>query len=41
LPLFDDLLVAKPTAAVAAEVNDLVIQPGGGPVYTTNSPGQP
>jgi len=32
LPLFDDLLAAKPAPAVAAEVNDLVIQPGGGPL---------
>jgi hypothetical protein len=32
LPLFDDLLVAKPTTAVEAEVNDMLIRPGGGPV---------
>lgn len=32
LPLFDALLAAKPAAAVAAEVNDLVVRPGGGPV---------
>ncbi len=30
--LFDDLLAAKPPAAVAAEVNDFVIHAGGGPV---------
>jgi glycogen debranching enzyme len=34
LPLFDDLLTAKPCPAVAAEVNDLIIQPGGGPAYS-------
>ncbi len=32
LPLFDDLLAAKPAAAVAAEVNHAYDQPGGGPV---------
>jgi glycogen debranching enzyme len=32
LPLFDDLLAAKPAAAVAAEVNDVVVRAGGGPV---------
>jgi glycogen debranching enzyme len=31
LPLFDDLLAAKPEAAVAAEVDGLSIRPGGGP----------
>jgi glycogen debranching enzyme len=32
LLLFDDLLAAKPSAAVAAEVNDVFVRPGGGPV---------
>ena len=32
LPLFDDLLRAKPAAARAAEVNDSFTRPGGGPV---------
>ncbi|HEU5011416.1 MAG TPA: glycoside hydrolase 100 family protein [Roseiflexaceae bacterium] len=32
LPLFDDLLADKPAAAVAAEVNDMIVRPGGGPV---------
>lgn len=32
LPLFDELLAAKPPSAVAAEVNGAVIRPGGGPV---------
>lgn len=32
LLLFDQLLAAKPAAARAAEVNDLLIRPGGGPV---------
>lgn len=32
LPLFDDLLAAKPAAARAAEVNDFEVQAGGGPV---------
>jgi glycogen debranching enzyme len=32
LPLFDTLLAAKPASAVAAEVNELIIRPGGGPV---------
>ncbi|MFL5804809.1 MAG: amylo-alpha-1,6-glucosidase [Roseiflexaceae bacterium] len=31
LPLFDELLADKPTAAVAAEVNDIFVRPGGGP----------
>jgi hypothetical protein len=31
LPLFDDLLAAKPAAAVAAEVNEVFDHPGGGP----------
>ncbi len=31
LPLFDDLLAAKPAAAVAAAVDDPVIRSGGGP----------
>jgi len=32
LPLFDALLAAKPASAVAAEVHELVLRPGGGPV---------
>ncbi len=32
LLLFDNLLAAKPPAAVAAEVNDVFVRPGGGPV---------
>jgi hypothetical protein len=32
LPLFDDLLRAKPPQAVANEVNELIVHPGGGPV---------
>jgi hypothetical protein len=32
LPLFDALLAAKPVLAVEAEVNDIIIRPGGGPV---------
>ncbi len=32
LPLFDQLLAAKPSQAVAAEVDDITIQPGGGPM---------
>ena len=32
LPLFDDLLAAKPAPAVAAEVNSVIFRPGGGPV---------
>ncbi len=32
LPLFDDLLAAKPASAVASEVNDMIVRPGGGPV---------
>jgi GH15 family glucan-1,4-alpha-glucosidase len=31
LPLFDALLAAKPSSAVAAEINRLVPRPGGGP----------
>jgi glycogen debranching enzyme len=31
LPLFDELLADKPAVAIAAEVNDLVVRPGGGP----------
>ena len=31
LPLFDELRADKPAAAVAAEVNDLIVRPGGGP----------
>jgi hypothetical protein len=31
LPLFDDLLAAKPASAVAAEQSDLAVRPGGGP----------
>jgi glycogen debranching enzyme len=32
LPLFDELLAAKPASAVAAEVHEPIIHPGGGPV---------
>lgn len=32
LPLFDALLAAKPSSAVAAEINDIIVRPGGGPV---------
>jgi glycogen debranching enzyme len=32
LPLFDDLLAAKPAAAVTSEVNDVIVRAGGGPV---------
>lgn len=32
LPLFDDLLAAKPATAVATEVHDRWVRPGGGPV---------
>jgi hypothetical protein len=32
LPLFDDLLAVKPASAIATEVNDVIIRPGGGPV---------
>ncbi|KPV51803.1 glycogen debranching protein [Kouleothrix aurantiaca] len=32
LPLFDDLLAAKPAAAIANEVNDMIVRAGGGPV---------
>ncbi len=32
LALFDDLLAAKPAPAVAAEVNDVIVRAGGGPV---------
>ncbi|MEN6410445.1 MAG: glycoside hydrolase 100 family protein [Anaerolineaceae bacterium] len=31
LPLFDDLRRAKPASAVAAEVNEIIVHPGGGP----------
>jgi hypothetical protein len=31
LPLFDDLVAAKPESAVAAEVDEFVLSPGGGP----------
>jgi hypothetical protein len=31
LPLFDDLLAAKPQPAVAAEINEAYMHPGGGP----------
>lgn len=31
LPLFGDLLAAKPNAAVQSEINDVIIRPGGGP----------
>ncbi|MBK9715153.1 MAG: glycogen debranching protein [Kouleothrix sp.] len=32
LPLFDDLLAAKPAAALATEVHDMEVRAGGGPV---------
>ena len=32
LPLFDELLAAKPAPAVAAENNDFFVHAGGGPV---------
>jgi glycogen debranching enzyme len=32
LPLFDDLLAAKPAAAIANEVDEVIIRAGGGPV---------
>jgi glycogen debranching enzyme len=32
LPLFDDLLAAKPAAAIASEINDVIVRAGGGPV---------
>ena len=32
LLLFDDLLAAKPASVITAEVNDIIIRPGGGPV---------
>jgi hypothetical protein len=32
LPLFDQLLAAKPPSAVAAEVNEVFDRAGGGPV---------
>ncbi|MBX2997750.1 MAG: hypothetical protein KF893_04510 [Caldilineaceae bacterium] len=32
LPLFDQLLAAKPQSAREAEINDIVIRAGGGPV---------
>jgi GH15 family glucan-1,4-alpha-glucosidase len=31
LPLFQDLLAAKPAPAVEAEQNDMIVRPGGGP----------
>jgi hypothetical protein len=31
LPLFDDLLAAKPSSVLAVEINDIIIRPGGGP----------
>jgi len=31
LPLFDDLLAAKPPAAVATESDQPILRPGGGP----------
>ena len=34
LPLFDDLLAAKPAAAVAAENNAFHVHAGGGPDLT-------
>ena len=32
LPLFEGLLAAKPASAIAAEVQDIIVRPGGGPV---------
>ena len=32
LPLFEELLAAKPESAVASEVNDMIVRAGGGPV---------
>jgi hypothetical protein len=32
LPLFGDLLAAKPAAAKAAEIHEFSVQAGGGPV---------
>ncbi len=32
LPLFDNLLAAKPESAIATEVNDMIVRAGGGPV---------
>ena len=32
LPLFDDLLFAKPEAARSTEINDFAVRAGGGPV---------
>ena len=32
LPIFDALLAAKPASAVAAEVNEVIVRAGGGPV---------
>ncbi|MBI5960385.1 MAG: glycogen debranching protein [Chloroflexi bacterium] len=32
LPLFDALIAAKPPSAVASEVNETIVRPGGGPV---------
>jgi hypothetical protein len=34
LPLFDALQSSKPALAVAAEVNEAIIRPGGGPIGT-------
>ena len=31
LPIFDELLAAKPASAVTAEVNDVIVRAGGGP----------
>ena len=31
LPLFDDLLAAKPASAVAEEQDEIILHPGGGP----------
>jgi hypothetical protein len=36
LPLFDDLLAAKPEPAVAAEISEFALQPGGGPSSVSN-----
>lgn len=39
LPLFDDLVAAKPASAVAAEVNEPIYHAGGGPVPESSSEG--